>query len=337
MAPPLSEADTGWLAEPSWASVLRAYEPDDEGCLRLSEGQWIYVQYVGEGDNADWNYGTDDSGASAGWFPADAVAFHDGEEELSSAEEPEGPRMGLAAPTTNSPPAASTGSTQVRALPIKMPAGTMAEKIKADPADQTSGGQLSMLSGKAQREEARRLADLQAKPLDDGAKRAIAERRALSVERRVAAESDAAKRAGAQSELEAKLARRRAAADGEKADLASALASPLPQQTSADVTQMATATNALTAPSIPAPVAAGAVAPHAGAGAADPAVVAEPAAELPAPCLSTATATTTALTLRGQASPSKEASVDVVSGDTIGVREEPTKSDQPSCSCCSMM
>lgn len=318
MAPPGSEVDTEWLAEPSWATALRAYEPDDEGCLQLSKGQWIYVQYVGEGENADWNYGTDEAGASAGWFPADTVAFHEEEEEVASAEEDEGPQVSSAAPSANSPPLA-------HALPMKMPGSTVEER-KEDLAEETSGGHRPMLGGKAQREEARRLAEMQAsKPLDDSAKQAIAERRALSVERRAAAELDAAKRAGGQSELQAKLARRRAAADAEKA-LPSAPASQVPETTTSAATEASapdshmpeSTTSAATEEAAEPRIQAETLAPLADVPVADALVLAEPTPDPPV------------------SPPLKEAGAIDGGDDAVGVREEPT-TEHPSCACCSMM
>lgn len=322
MAPPGSEADTDWLAEPCWATSTRAYEPDDEGCLQLSKGQWIYVQYVGEGENADWNYGTDESGASAGWFPADLAAFHEEEEEAASADEDEDLQVGSADPSTSSPPLASAFSTQAQALVSEMPAN--AEQRKEDHAEETSGGHRPMLSGKAQREEARRLADMQAKPLDDSAKQAIAKRRALSAERRTAAELDAANRAGGQSELQAKLARRRAAADAEKAP-PSAPAPQVPKTTTSAATEASapdsrmpeTTTSATTGEPAEPKIQAESVAPLADVVVADALVVAEPARDLPV-------------------SPPLKEENSIDGGNDTVVREQPT-SEHPACACCSMM
>lgn len=312
MAPPASGTNSGWLAQPAWASAWKAYVPDDQGCLPLSEGQWVYVQYVGEGENANWNYGTDESGASVGWFPADIVVFYDGEDDASSTGEAEGHRMSLATPTKNSRPSASASSPR-RGQKIEMPVSSRAEQIESDPAKVTSGGQLTMLSGKAQREEARRLADLQAKPLDDSAKQAIAERRALSQERRTAAECEASKRANGQSELEARLARRRALSDGETTAPAPAApdSAPLPQPSS-DAT-VAEAADATERPADP--VAGSGVAPPAGVAVTDARAGTEPAADLPAP------------------SPAREENIGDGGDDDLG----PAKSKKPACGCCAVM
>ena len=134
------------------------------------------------------------------------------DEETASVGEDEGHRMSLATPKANSRPAAFASS-PAKGLPIKMPGGTTAEQSEAAAATLTSAGG-AMLSGKVQREAAKKLADLRAKPLDDSAKLAIAEHRALSAERHAAAQDEAAKRGRGMSELEARLARRGAISDG---------------------------------------------------------------------------------------------------------------------------
>jgi len=66
-------AKTGdWLTEPYWAL---ATEPcsSDEGCLDLHVGQWIWVQFVGSGDELGWSFGTEETGVWSGWFPTDAA------------------------------------------------------------------------------------------------------------------------------------------------------------------------------------------------------------------------------------------------------------------------
>jgi len=69
-------ADPGWLTNPYWARATSSRHPEP-GCLTLLLGQWIWVQFIGEGENTGWSYGTDETGKEAGWFPTMMVAAED--------------------------------------------------------------------------------------------------------------------------------------------------------------------------------------------------------------------------------------------------------------------
>jgi len=44
---------------------------EETGYLQdLTPGQWLFVQYIGEGDTAGWSYGLTESGQDEGWFPS---------------------------------------------------------------------------------------------------------------------------------------------------------------------------------------------------------------------------------------------------------------------------
>lgn len=76
-------ASLTWLEQPYWAIVgsgtrLPSRAGDEQTYLKdLQPGQWLWVQYVGEGENIGWSYGATESGDHEGWFPSDAVIRQD--------------------------------------------------------------------------------------------------------------------------------------------------------------------------------------------------------------------------------------------------------------------
>eukprot|EP00928_Gymnodinium_smaydae_P071835 TRINITY_DN55317_c0_g1_i1.p1 TRINITY_DN55317_c0_g1~~TRINITY_DN55317_c0_g1_i1.p1 ORF type:complete len:534 (+),score=127.94 TRINITY_DN55317_c0_g1_i1:115-1602(+) len=57
-----------WLEEPFWACAVEACHAED-GCIEVAQGDWLYVQFVGRGDDDGWSYGTNEDGTASGWFP----------------------------------------------------------------------------------------------------------------------------------------------------------------------------------------------------------------------------------------------------------------------------
>eukprot|EP00746_Dinoflagellata_sp_MGD_P019886 gnl/MRDRNA2_/MRDRNA2_146255_c0_seq1.p1 gnl/MRDRNA2_/MRDRNA2_146255_c0~~gnl/MRDRNA2_/MRDRNA2_146255_c0_seq1.p1 ORF type:complete len:365 (-),score=75.06 gnl/MRDRNA2_/MRDRNA2_146255_c0_seq1:141-1235(-) len=236
-------AEPAWLKEGFWA-VAKFDRHPEEGCLTLAKGQWLWVQYVGDGEHAGWYYGTNESLEMAGWFPADFVepweedkeqACKDGsdsgrgansksvngalDDEDSSFSPPEASQAPLPPNPGQSPSHKDMTNSQNISLQTKSSASgiepgcvmiQMAGSVGLDSGERLSMG---MVSGERQLAEKRRQAALQECSLDADQREEIQRRRADSVERRRQSLEEEERRTSGHSELQAALARRRAASE----------------------------------------------------------------------------------------------------------------------------
>eukprot|EP00927_Polykrikos_kofoidii_P014808 TRINITY_DN16537_c0_g1_i2.p1 TRINITY_DN16537_c0_g1~~TRINITY_DN16537_c0_g1_i2.p1 ORF type:complete len:431 (-),score=104.23 TRINITY_DN16537_c0_g1_i2:312-1604(-) len=238
------DAADGLEEASQWARAICDYEPADEGCLKLVKEQWIWLTYVGENDDAGWNYGTNEDGSAQGWFPADVMVWDDGQgydgcevyeqsngggEDYEDYEDDKESDGDTAACTTAAVAASRHDLVSVPASIGDIIAGASgrgnaasrgrsaepsghegeSDSSRAHSAPAEGRAPIRMVHGREQAAEARRQAALGAAALDEREQQAIAERRALSVERREKAEAAERSKKDANSELQAVLARRR--------------------------------------------------------------------------------------------------------------------------------